>query len=418
MKKRMILITEAFPYGKGEKSFIMPELPYLQREYEVSICSRLHQTNDLSINYKTQIDDSIKVYNYDYVSKWKLIQKGIFFIFDRETWKEYIRIIKKGKYVFGRLIQASKFSVIAYAFFRTLEQQYELKGNVIIMYSYWNDISAYASVLCKKKYKNIVAISRIHGGDLYEERAEYQYQPFKTTMNQYLNGIVFACENAQKYYVETYIHKLDLNKLYLSRLGVGRKEIGQVNNKKKFLLVSCSFVIPLKRIDLIIEALALLCDEEIVWYHFGDGTELERLAELAARKIPSNIQYKFQGYVDNADIIKFYSDNQVDCFITTSMTEGGCPVAIQEALSFGVPVIGTAVGGIKETIEKNGIYLSQNPDAIEVADAIRRVYYLSNDEKENLRKKSIELWGQRFDAHKNSMKFMEILNEVISKSNM
>ena len=99
MKKRMILITEAFPYGKGEKSFIMPELPYLQREYEVSICSRLHQTNDLSINYKTQIDDSIKVYNYDYVSKWKLIQKGIFFIFDRETWKEYIRIIKKGKYV-------------------------------------------------------------------------------------------------------------------------------------------------------------------------------------------------------------------------------------------------------------------------------------------------------------------------------
>ena len=37
--KKLFLITESFPYGKGEKSFIMPELPYLAEEYDLTIIS-------------------------------------------------------------------------------------------------------------------------------------------------------------------------------------------------------------------------------------------------------------------------------------------------------------------------------------------------------------------------------------------
>ena len=43
--KKLYLITDNFPFGKGEKSFIVPELNYLIQKFEVTIISTSTENN-------------------------------------------------------------------------------------------------------------------------------------------------------------------------------------------------------------------------------------------------------------------------------------------------------------------------------------------------------------------------------------
>ena len=55
------------------------------------------------------------------------------------------------------------------------------------------------------------------------------------------------------------------------------------------------------------------------------------------------------GHLDNNEIFNMYKNNSYDYFITLSESEG-LPVSIMEAISCGIPVIATAVGGITEIV--------------------------------------------------------------------
>jgi len=52
-------------------------------------------------------------------------------------------------------------------------------------------------------------------------------------------------------------------------------------------------------------------------------------------------------------VLDFYTRNEVSFFINLSSSEG-MPFAMMEAMSFGVPVIATAVGGVPEAVGKGG----------------------------------------------------------------
>ena len=101
----------------------------------------------------------------------------------------------------------------------------------------------------------------------------------------------------------------------------------------------------------------------------------------------------------------------MDCFITTSETEGGCPVSIQEAMSYGVPVIGTAVGGITEMIADNGILLSADPDQGEVASAIQRILTLEESDLQKAKAAAYRKWQEEFDADKSFDRMYQVLNK-------
>ena len=105
----------------------------------------------------------------------------------------------------------------------------------------------------------------------------------------------------------------------------------------------------------IIEGLALLPETlRVSWDIFGDGTEREKLEALAAEKLGGrgNITWNFHGFVPNAALAEEYRKLAPQLFLTTTSTEGGAPVSIQEAFSMGIPAIGTAVGGVPELIRE------------------------------------------------------------------
>jgi len=40
-KSNLYLATNGFPWGKGEKTFIMPELPYLLEKFDVTVIAKV-----------------------------------------------------------------------------------------------------------------------------------------------------------------------------------------------------------------------------------------------------------------------------------------------------------------------------------------------------------------------------------------
>ncbi len=205
--------------------------------------------------------------------------------------------------------------------------------------------------------KNTKIITREHGYDLYDERfGKAKRQPFRETMDAALVGIIFACNYGRDYYLKRRKKSENDPKYKVSYLGSRYpfpKSVIESYDQKVFRIVSCSGIIPLKRVDYIVDALSLLaeaqCLKEIEWVHFGGGEHEELIKQYADSKLREyeNVKYMFMGKTDNDLIHEYYSCNSVDCFITTSSTEG-FPVSILEAMSYGIPIIATDVGGIKE----------------------------------------------------------------------
>ena len=74
----------------------------------------------------------------------------------------------------------------------------------------------------------------------------------------------------------------------------------------------------------------------------------------------------------NAEVIHWYKHNAVDAFVHTSETEGGAPVALQEAASFGIPLIAADAGGVNEIVNPStGILLPNALTAEELAACLR-----------------------------------------------
>ena len=351
--KKIYLFTLSFPYGKGEKSFILPELNELLKEYEVTIlsCAKKEQVED-KVN-ETKLDSTVSVTLLkDNLSK---IEKGIYLLKTLCSplfWQEIFCLLKSGKSISKSYYFILSFYARACNIKRQLKQLKLLQEDAIY-YTYWYNHCTLGLLFLKKKYKNIRVITRTHGYDLYHERCPGNWQPFKRYMTSHINAIFFACSYAREYYVNIFLlndNKMD--KLYLARLGVPPKQkCNFIENNNVFELVSCSNVISIKRIELIIEALELCNDDmKIHWTHFGDGNLMQQIKELTENKLASykHISYTFYGHVSNQTVMDYYESHPVNCFITTSSTEGGCPVSIQEAVSYGIPVIGTAVGGVPE----------------------------------------------------------------------
>jgi colanic acid/amylovoran biosynthesis glycosyltransferase len=102
----------------------------------------------------------------------------------------------------------------------------------------------------------------------------------------------------------------------------------------------------------------------------GDG-ELRRPLEALAREFDS---VKFLGALPHDELLAIYSRNSVSAVVMASLDlGGGChegiPVALIEAMSYGIPVIATRAGGTPELIRAGtGLLIPPaDPDALAVA---------------------------------------------------
>lgn len=103
-------------------------------------------------------------------------------------------------------------------------------------------------------------------------------------------------------------------------------------------VLSVQALVPYKRIDLAIEAMALAGRELVV---VGDGPERRRLERLAAGRA------KFLGSVDRERLRELYRD--AACVIQPGVEDFG--IAAVEALACGTPVVAVGRGGVLDIVE-------------------------------------------------------------------
>lgn len=409
--RRLYLITDNFPFGKGEKSFIIPELKYLVENFDVTIISSSNDNQQT-----TKLDENINVLHYRMkLNLCNILKCFTKLIFDKNMINEIMDIFKSRKKIISRITRSLIFYIKAENFY-----QYLIENKILtittdsLFYSYWSNYKLFGICNNRHNHPNITLITRAHGYDLYNDRVKNGRLPFRKGIDKNVDLIVFASKYGRDYYLKT--HNKELDKKYpLFKLGVNNDfGMGPYKKRNYITLVSCSNVIPLKRVNLIIEALHLIEDVNINWVHFGSGYSFSDIQSLAYNLLSNkdNISYEFRGYVDFQEIHEFYQENIVDCFITTSSTEGGAPVSIQEAISYGIPIIGTNVGGITEMIDGNGFLLKENPKPDEIAYYIKKISKMCYDDYLLLREKSRLIWENKYDADKNCKLFVDYIKEL------
>jgi glycosyltransferase involved in cell wall biosynthesis len=270
----------------------------------------------------------------------------------------------------------------------------------------------------KKGWVNKV-ISRSHGGDLFEERGSLGKILFRNFQFKYLDQVYSVSKTGENYLKDKYT--FFSNKISTSYLGSQDYGFNDIFNKyEPFVLVSCAKVRNIKRIHKIAEMLQYI-DFPITWVHLGDENlnakndstipvYLENKIKLSSK---NNVQFIAKGLMDNDSIIKFYQNNTIHLFISLSEAEG-VPVSMMEAISFGIPVLSTDVGGCKEIVtDKTGILIHLETEMHDIAKIITE-FKDSEKNTQEFRKGVRHFWEENFDAEKNYDLFLKIINETKS----
>lgn len=410
--KKIVLFTDGFPFLPNEVPFIYNELLTLTKEFEVCIVARIKPEKN-GVLPVVPIPEEVKLYKYviDDVNGITKLKALKYAMTKRAFYHELFRLLKTDRRwcVFREMYT---YLTGTYLFMKWFKSQMDMES-VDIFYTYWNSYATLGLSLNKNKSSRYKLVTRTHRYDLYNERTIYYRQYFKDYVDGKLDKVFFIAEHGLEYYFENFARS-DKSKYVMNNIGVAPAgSIPEKKDQEKFTFVSCSNVIAVKRVDMIAKALGRIDGFSIRWIHMGDGKQFEQLQELCAELLDpkDNISYELVGRLTNADVRKFYDCNYVDFFITTSASEGS-PVSIQEALAYGIPIIGTTVGEVDKLVLDNGFLLKEDPEIDEVVKAIEEACSLSADECLKMRGKAYDKWKNNYNVKKNSEDFVQMLMEL------
>lgn len=306
---------------------------------------------------------------------------------------------------------------------KVIEEQ-QLDKNNLLIYTYWMIESTMASVMLKEENAGVKVISKAHSQDVYFDRSPVGYHPFAKYIFKGLNHLFFISDNARNYFVAKHgINVKEQQRLSISRIGIKGPDSVIAKKKQNVLrIVSVAYIQKIKRVDLIIDALALISNVTIEWYHAGHSNQneadFEAIKKYAADKlgVHSNISFTFLGKTGKEDLFRLYADKNFDLFLNVSETEG-IPVSMMEAMSYSVPVIGTNVGGVAEIVEdgKNGFLLSPYPNATEVQRSILNFWALTEEQYNAMRQSAYDTWHNKYSADVNYNEMVKAVDTLLKQ---
>lgn len=397
--KTCILITNNYPYNIGE-DFVENEIGYLARAFSEVYCFAIDaQPND---NMTRKVPQNVKVFALDDVKGRKkyivYIIKGLLTKdpdLKLDNWS--IRKILLCLYFRGRGISnAEKI--------RRIICREKLNVSNVIVYSYWFSYQAisawFLADLIKKDMGVAKSVSRAHGFDVYWDRNAFGYIPYQDVSMKKMDG-VFPCSDNGREYLQRMYPKWAA-KLKTARLGTRDYGVGKTPEDNSIVFVTCCYLKPIKRIPLFAEAFVELCKRgySCKWVCIGGGDQLNLVKNIISQNgITDTVD--FLGMKNNNEVMQFYRSTPVSFFCNVSTTEG-LPVSIMEALSFGIPVIATDVGGTNELVNDScGILLPKEIEKSELASALEKQIRISPKEYQDKRKQARLQWEKIVSAEKN-----------------
>ena len=413
----IVVFTNTYPYDKGE-SFFETELPFLlslQRPILIVPLYGSGPARPVPSIAEAPVTVAPPLLPFSPKNRCKLLFHGlcnaapVFFgvkeFFVQKAWRSRLKM--------WRL--ASSWLLIR----ATLSKNMRLFSGLLktsnpeqlTLYFYWGDKSALLLPFLRKKFSLSRAIVRFHGSDLYEEA--YGFHPFR---NLLLPAIDVACPVSQHGadYLRQHYGAI-CPPISISRLGTCDYGLGpEPQVGAPFLIVCCARMVPIKRVHLIWEALKLLHDTHrlpvsVAWSVIGEGPALDELDTVVeAATLSDKLTVYIFGQLSHEELMHYYCNTPVDLFMLTSQSEG-VPVSVMEALSFGIPVMATAVGGVPELVSQtNGHLLPAHPKVDDVAEALLNFIELSTAERQAKRQSARAVWESNWSAEVNFTQFCRL----------
>ena len=289
---------------------------------------------------------------------------------------------------------------------KKISKQSSIFQSPIIVYAYWADNLLTTACIMKQLYKPCKIVSRAHGFEIFEEQTKYHVVPFRKFQSRFSDKI-FA--DSKKGYSHL-LQKHPLSNIFTSSY-VGTIDNGMAvfNENKMFTIITCSHIRNVKRLHLMSDILEHI-SFPIIWNVIGIGSDFE-LVKLNNSKLPKHIVINYIGNLTNKEVLNFYKTHHANLFISLSYSEG-LPVSMMEALSFGIPIMSTDVGGCIEICNDNtGILIPKDFDAKKVAD---RITEFKNSKKNNLefRNQCKDYWKINFNAETNYSHFSKEIASI------
>jgi len=384
----IFIFTNSFPYGPGE-TFFKEELEVISQKFD-----RIYLQPLNGIGVPQSVPHNVEVLKpiFGRMRYLDIIINGILHIgevgvFTKVFNKQFTHSV--GQYLISRKVYNTPHV-------RRLLKEVNLK------YFYWGKGAASICIFFPVPGKKAV---RFHGFDLYEHDVRQgNIVSMRIDLLKKIDKLFFISEHGRSYLEKKYQFNGEVQ-----RLGINSVGDNPTKPEDSFVIVSCSNLLPVKRVDFLAQALSY-SKSKILWIHIGDGPEREKVTKALA-KLPADIETKFLGHKNQNEVLDLYKEQHIDLFVNVSTSEG-IPFSMMEAISFGIPIMGTNVGGTSEIITNDtGLLVDVSISPFQFAQELDRAIKARVFEK--LRKSSKFFYSCNFNAQKNYTKFTESLLSLI-----
>lgn len=400
-RNTLILLTEDYPYGMSERSFLKEEIGHLSAEFTNVYIFPIRAGDeipfDLPINVRTSQKLAHALQQVGSSAKIRGLFSKIFIL-------ECFRIMfnpRKMKLALAKSIA----SEIIKDFIECLT---DIDHHRTVYYSYWFNESALAISKIQNTNPSIRSVSRCHNFDLYGNEENGYYVPYQKKILRTLTKVYPVSQDGANFLNQKYSTRVEPRYLGV----VDPKTLNSGSSDEVIRIVSCAYMVYRKRLDIIAIGLVHFCrrnnSQKVEWVHIGDGPEFSNVSALLDDK-PANLTVNFKGSLTNEEVIDFYKNNSVDLFVNTSEKEG-TPVSIMEAISFGIPILVTEFGGNKEVANKGAghvIPINSNPEDFSVA-----LQSFIDSDRKKLRMRSKKVWELNYNSEHNYIRFSKELSNL------
>jgi len=213
-------------------------------------------------------------------------------------------------------------------------------------------------------------------------------------------------------HLKNFIDKIGFDKnIFVINNGVNIEQHNKVvleNNIIQLLVVSR--LVSQKNIDLIIKAVKVMENENIILNIVGDGSEINNL-KLLVKKYELDKKINFIGKIENTKLNEYLKN--ADIFIQASNYEG-LPHSILEAMNFEIPILSTDVGGCSVLLNKGerGYIIPMPVSEVEISEGIRTIINNKNEAKSKA-KLAKNYLNQEHNFNTNAEIYHEKIKELV-----
>ena len=397
---RIALVTERYPYVGLDSVFVKREIEVLSEEHEITVFpTSSGESSRLDLPNGTTHTDA-------------LLLPPV-----RSSILEYVpEIVVRNRRMLGsksgasfslanhasQLVRAARATWIQRNFAAWLNEA----PPVDLVYSWWGFPPAFG-VARALEGTGTPFVMRVHGYDLFPEQDKLGFIPFQEALLRRAAAVFSVSTSGAEYLRSRYPRWAE--RVQVAHLGVSGPETqSRPSIDGVFRLVTCSSVVPVKRLDRMVTVVKFLRSQgmNITWTHLGDGPLLQELQEAAE---PVREFVHFIGQVPHDQVMAWLTDQAFDLFCNVSDSEG-LPVSLMEAAACGIPLLALDVGGIREIVSStNGKLLPASSSPNDIGEAIKDLAARPISSRLELRRASRRHWSRFFRAEKNYAAFSRAL---------